>query len=400
MRDQVTNCIKNYFSNPSKAIRSCFVYDLQNVDKSCEELKEHLAPVANLYYAMKANPHTKVLSYLTQKAAISGVDVSSGGELILASEKWSADQLLFTGPGKSPAELELAVNSGIGLIIVESLTEAFRLNQVAQKRLRRQDVLLRINIAKELGGANLLMSGFSSKFGIDESAATNAAKVICQLPNLRFRGIHCYAASGFLRAEDVLAQFAHVLRFAAQLRRTGVPFDTLDLGGGFGIDYTEKEGELDIGSVGKGLAELIKTHGLGDCKIILELGRFVIGNAGVYCSEILDIKISEGKKHLIVAGGINHQRRPCATDSNHKVSIIGMHWEKIWSEQESVRAEVVDIDGPLCLAPDKLAWDVLIDKAEIGDIVIVHRSGAYGASMGATHFISHEPAPELFVPAI
>jgi 2-[(L-alanin-3-ylcarbamoyl)methyl]-2-hydroxybutanedioate decarboxylase len=377
----------------------CFyVHDLAVVDDRLRRLEVAL-PFAELFYAMKANPSAELLRHLRGARFVRGVEVASAGELDRAlAAGFAAHEVIFTGPGKTAAELEHAVASGIARVHVESLVEAHRLNRVVlAAQAPPMEVLLRVNAVHELAGALNRAAGRSTKFGVDEAEVAAALTALDGLTGLRVRGLHVFAGSGVLDHRALLDFLRHALGLVRRLRDAGRELPVVDFGGGFGIDYRGVGEALDLAGLGAGLRGLVEELQLHDTRLLFELGRYVVGESGYYVAEIVDIKRSHGKLHIIAAGGINHQRRPMQYKVNHPTFIVPMERPPLFPGQPAVRDAIVDVDGPLCTAADVLATDLLVERAELGDLVVVGCSGAYGQSVAMVGFLSHPPAPEYFL---
>lgn len=398
MKSKLLSEIKGIVQSEDFSRNPCFyIYDLEEISKKSSYLKSILPANVHVYYAIKANSNMEILQHIRKDGFIHGAEIASGGELDIAKQAFSPDQIIFTGPGKNLYELRQSVESGIKHVNLESYVEAIRLGEISTSFRRSMDVLVRININHRLSSAHTQMAGFSSKLGIDEEICKEEIAKINSIPRIDVRGIHVFGGSGILDYTQILAYFEHVLSLAESLEQEGLPIKCIDLGGGFGIDYTGRGRQLDVESLSLGLGELIGKYSLEKKELILELGRYLVGESGYYVTEIIDIKESQGKKHIISAGGINHQRRPCAVEQNHPVEIIQMGKPALYGDQPLVNDEIVDIDGPLCLTDDILGRDVHIPHAEIGDLVVIKDSGAYGLGMAAVNFLNHPLPKEYFV---
>ncbi len=246
--------------------------------------------------------------------------------------------------------------------------------------------------------AQTTFSGGSRKFGVDEEKLVPTVRRILELRHLRFRGLHVFAASGVLDAGLLLKNCELVFAMAARLEEElGVRAEVIDFGGGFGVDYEDKGRAFDVEAWARGLAELIDRFGFHGRRFVLELGRWLAAECGWFCTEILDIKDSRGKKQVICAGGINHFRRPAALGINHPVAIVPMHRPRVFPEQERVERERVYFGGPLCTGADKLGDEVYIEQAEVGDVAVFGLAGAYGLTMSNIEFLSHPRPDEVFI---
>lgn len=380
--------------------RSFYLYDTSAMANKIARLKELMPTQVDIYYAMKANPHEAFLT-CAKDAGAKGIEIASMGEGKKAIEAgFDYDQILFTGPGKSQEELEWSVRNGIHKIHIESLTEAHRLNKICEAHGKTQDILVRVNPNFDIHESHTKFSGDSSKMGIDENIFPEMLQEILDLPNLNFKGLHVYAASGVLQVESLLENCRRVFNLAREIeaRFDGLRCDIIDFGGGFGIDYLETGADFSVETYANELNKMITSYGFEDRKFVLELGRYLTADSGWYVTEILDIKTSLGKKQVICQGGAHQFRRPVAKGSNHPLCIVNMNQSQIFDGQESVDNEMVFIGGPLCNTADKLApKDIYIEKANIGDMAVFCLAGAYGLTMSHIHFLSHEPPPEIVV---
>lgn len=375
-----------------------YFYDLDIVRKNVENLEKNMPSQVKLYYAMKANPNEQIMREISGLGFVRGIEIASAGELECALQFYQGKDIIFTGPGKTEYELEQAIFHDIRLINVESMTEAARINEIV-KRMRKKpvDILLRINLSHSVIDGVENMSGYSTKMGIDEAEYIERYKDISRMEGVKVRGIHAFAASGVLDCYTLLDIDRYIFDFVQKLQQEVGDIDVIDFGGGLGIDYSSRNREFDIVRYGRGLAELIEEYHLQEKEIIAELGTYIVGNAGYYTAKIIDIKNIKGKKHMIIAGGVNHMGLPLEMRRKHPVEIIPMHAPKLYAEQPDVCGELADISGPLCIVSDKLCWDEYIEKAEIGDIVLFFQAGAYCYGEGMHEFLMHMPPPEVII---
>lgn len=380
--------------------RSFYIYDLQPMEAKISRLKSLLPMSVEIFYAMKANPHPAFLDAALRSGA-SGVEIASIGEGKKAlAAGFNASQIVFTGPGKSPEELRWAADSGIRLVHIESLTEAYRLNGICEELGVRQDVLIRVNPNFHVHGAQANFSGDSSKFGIDEGQFLEKLPQIVGLSNLRVRGLHVYSASGVLVEGDLLENCRRVFELASAVsqRYSDALCEVIDFGGGFGVDYLESGTDFSPSTYCEGLNALIDKYGFGNRKFVLELGRYLTADSGWYCTEILDVKSSVGVKQVVCQGGSHHFRRPVALKINHPTTVVSMNAPPLFLDQEEVLNERAFIGGALCNSADKLtAEPVTLQHARVGDIFVVGLAGAYGYSMSHLDFLSHERPAEIVV---
>jgi diaminopimelate decarboxylase len=381
--------------------RSFYLYDTTIMRKKIAFLKSLMPREVDIFYAMKANPHPAFLS-AADESGVTGIEIASLGEGERSLEAgFTPDRLIFTGPGKSPEELAWSVEHGIRTIHIESLTEAYRLDAICEKMGKTMDILVRVNANFDIHGAQANFSGGSRKLGIDEEKLPAFMTTILGLRFLRFRGLHVYAASGVLKVEDLLTNCELVFQMAQTLEHTfqHASCDIIDFGGGFGIDYLETGVDFSPERYASGLRDLMNKYGFTGRRFVLELGRYLTADSGWYCTEILDIKDSRGTKQIVTAGGTNHFRRPAALSINHPVVIVPMERPPLFDEQERIIREHAYIGGPLCNSADKLADNVFLEEARVGDIAVFCLAGAYGLSMSHTDFLSHVRPEEIILPA-
>jgi diaminopimelate decarboxylase len=374
-----------------------YLYDTAPMREKIAHLTDIMPDGVEVFYAMKANPHAAFLGAALEAGA-KGIEIASLGEAEKAvAAGFSPAQLIYTGPGKSEEELCWCVSKGIRTIHIESLTEAHRLHAICATLGKTQDVLLRINADFDIHEAQTTFSGGSKKFGVDEEKLGDILPQILALELLHFRGLHVYAASGVLNVADLLKNCELVFGMARAIETAypGVECDTIDFGGGFGVDYLEEGHDFDPEAYAHGLNRLIKEYGFAGRTFFLELGRYLAADSGWFCTEILDIKDSRGKKQVICAGGINHFRRPAALAINHPLTVLRMDRAPFFPAQETVRREAVYFGGPLCTGADKLANDVYVEAADVGDIAVFGLAGAYGLSMSNVEFLSHARPQEI-----
>ncbi len=398
--EKTINFIKNVYQRPNIIDNpTCYIYDLDIIKQNVKLLEKYAPSQISLYYAMKANPHKRVLSYIHDLDFVKGVEIASSGELEKAKPFFTPSTIIFTGPGKTEKELESAIKSGIRLINVESIVEAIRVNNIAEKLgITKVDILIRINTNYCIEDASELMGGHSTKMGIDEDKYIDSFKMISSLPRINIRGVHIFAASGVIEYKSLLKANNYIFQLVAQLEKLTKKIDIIDLGGGLGIDYTNNNRLFNVKDYFYELSLLINEYGFNNKEIIIELGTYLVGNAGLYTAKIIDIKEIKGHKHIIIAGGINHMGLPLEMRRKHPVNIISMNVKKLYNDQPSVNNELADISGPLCMITDKLSWDDQIIEANIGDIVVFRQAGAYCYSEGMLQFLSHPYPEELFVP--
>jgi diaminopimelate decarboxylase len=375
-----------------------FIYDRSVIDRKLSALRGALPASFSVFYSVKANPNLAILRHFVSRGC--GLEVASAGEFQLATQAGCASQnVLFAGPGKSEAELQFVLSNGIGEIHLESLVEAKRIGAISRRLGVRADVAIRVNPAAEAEGGAMRMGGRSAPFGVDEEILEEVQDAVLAESGLQFRGIHLFAGTQILDADTLTGQYRHGLSIARRAaRRAGSPLITVDLGGGLGIPYFPHEKELDLDKVRSGLAalfaEIASDPDFSGTHFLVEPGRFLIGEAGIYLARVNDIKVSRGKKFLILDGGMNHH---LAASGNLGQTIKRNYPVAVATKLDSPGEEAVNVVGPLCTPLDTLARSVTLPKAEIGDLVVIFQSGAYGRSASPLGFLSHPAPAEILV---
>jgi diaminopimelate decarboxylase len=377
-----------------------YAYDRRLMQTRVAELRSALPAGLLLHYAMKANPLPAVVQLMA--GLVDGIDVASAGELQVALAAGAQPAgISFAGPGKRNTELQAAVRAGV-LVNVESPRELPVLAAASQALGLPARVAVRVNPDFELKGSGMKMGGGPKPFGVDAEAVPSLLARIGEL-GLAFEGFHLYAGSQNLRAEAI-AQ-AQTLSFELALRlaeHAPSPVKSLNLGGGFGIPYFSGERRLDLAPVAAALASLVdraRTQ-LPQAALVLELGRYLVGEAGVYVARVIDRKVSRGQVFLVVDGGLHHHLSASGNFGqvlrrNHPVAIANRMHDP-GAPGDGPR-EVASVVGPLCTPLDLLADRMPLAVAQEGDFVVVFQSGAYGASASPQGFLGHPACAEVLV---
>ena len=372
-----------------------FAYDRSLLTARVAELRAALPTAVNLSYAIKANPMPAVVHHLS--GLVDSFDVASALELRTAlNTTLPPHHISFAGPGKGIAELRQAVAAGV-TVELESGTEAQRVVEIGQQLGTRPRVAIRVNPDFDIKGSGMRMGGGSQQFGIDAEKVPELLKRFSE-DDLDVLGFHVFAGSQNLHA-DVLAQAQRntvelVLRLADSV---AWPVRYLNLGGGFGIPYFEKDVPLDLSLIGENIADLLATKivpQLPAARVVVELGRYIVGECGVYVTRIIDRKESRGRTYLVVDGGLHHQ---LAASGNFGQVIRRNYPVAIGNRMDEAPSETVSVVGKLCTPLDLLGDRVELPAAEIGDLVVVFQAGAYGRTASPTAFLSHPEPPEVVV---
>lgn len=375
-----------------------FIYDKRVIDQKLDALRGALPTRFSISYSVKANPNLSIVRHLLSRGC--GLEIASVGEFQLAIQAGCNPQVvLFAGPGKSEAELEFVLSNGIGEIHLESFVEAKRVADISRRLLVRANIAIRVNPAAEAEGGAMRMGGRPAPFGVDEEILDEILDTVLADSALHFRGIHLFAGTQILDADILVGQYRHGLAIARRAaHRAGAPLHTVDFGGGLGIPYFAHEKELDLDKVHAGLAALFaqveSDPDFSGTHFLVEPGRFLVGEAGIYLARVSDIKVSRGKKFLILDGGMNHH---LAASGNLGQTIKRNYPVALANKLDSPAEEVVDVVGPLCTPLDTLARNVTLPRAEIGDLFVIFQSGAYGRSASPLGFLSHSAPAEILV---
>ena len=371
-----------------------YAYDRGLLSARVRELRTTLPATVKLHYAMKANPLPALVAHLA--SLVDGIDVASGRELRVALDAGAVPaEISFAGPGKSAAALRQAVAAGI-LVNVESAREIELLAAISRDLAVRARVALRLNPDFELKGSGMRMGGGAKQFGVDVEAAPALLARIGDL-GLGFEGFHIFAGSQNLDAASIGEAQRASLDLALRLaKHAPAPVRVLNLGGGFGIPYFPGERRLDLAAIKASLAEVAARAGreLPLAQVVIELGRYLVGEAGVYVCRVVDRKISRGRVFLVTDGGLHHH---LAASGNFGQVIRKNYPVAIGTRMNSPHVEKASVVGPLCTPLDLLADHMDLAAADVGDLVVVFQSGAYGATASPQRFLSHDEVVEALV---
>ncbi len=371
-----------------------YAYDRGLLRARVAQLRGALPAGIKLHYAMKANPMPAVVGQMA--GLVDGIDVASAGEQKVALDA-GADpgEISFAGPGKRDAELHQAVASGV-LVNVESMRELPVLAVASQTLRLPARVAVRVNPDFELKGSGMKMGGGPKQFGLDVEVVPEALALIGRL-GLAFEGFHLFAGSQNLRAESICEAQQKSYELALRLAPhapSAVKF--LNLGGGFGIPYFPGEQRLDLAPIGANLA-MITERARGElpaAHIVIELGRYLVGEAGVYVARIVDKKVSRGQVYLVCDGGLHHH---LSASGNFGQVVRKNYPVTIANRAGAAAREVASVVGPLCTPLDLLADRMDLPAAQVGDLVAVFQSGAYGMSASPRAFLGHPACVEVLV---
>ena len=372
-----------------------YIYDRAIIKQRAQALRKVLPEDLQINYAVKANPNIEILGLMS--TFYDGFDIASRGEMQRAVRAGQdPGKMSFAGPGKSPDELKFAIENGIGSISIESEREAEHIISICKALNTTTRILIRVNPRFELSKSGMKMGGGPKQFGIDSERVPNLITKLQNDEYVKFTGIHIFSGSQNLQADKILETCGKILGYADDLvTRTRIPLQLINLGGGFGIPYFAHEKDLDLNSVGNGLKTLVHAYQykLPDTVFKIELGRFLVGECGIYLSRVLYRKISHGQTFLITDGGMHHH---LAASGNFGQSLVRRPMPITVVNRQGYPLEKVHVVGALCTPLDTFGF-VELPQAQEGDLVAVLNSGAYGFSASPLLFLSHEPPKEIMV---
>jgi len=374
-----------------------FVYFMDAVQQRIDYLRDCFGSRFLLSYAVKSNPNPALLTWLKDKIEL--LDVSSIGELRHGIHAgWSPMCASFTGPGKRDFELREAIQSGIGELVLESVREAVVANGIAKEMGCVQDVMVRIAPSRVPKGFGDQMAGRPSAFGVDyEQVHVDLPKILA-LQNLRFVGLHIYSGTQCLKPEALCENYRSFIQIFREI------CDIYDLrpkklifGSGLGIPYHDEDQSLDLGTVANGIIgdlDAFKSEArFSNADLVLELGRYLVGEAGYFLTKVISVKESRGTRIGICDGGMNNH----LPASGHFGMVVHRNYSmhKVGGGEQAV--EKIDLVGPLCTSIDRLARGVTLPRINEDDLIAVHNSGSYGLTASPMHFISHALPREILV---
>ena len=372
-----------------------FAYDRALLTSRVELLRSALPSAIHLSYAVKANPMPAVVQHLA--GLVDSMDVASTHEMTTALDTvMPSERVSFAGPGKTEAEIDQAVAAGV-TIEMESATEAERVLKAGERLGLRPRVALRVNPDFQVKGSGMRMGGGPQQFGVD---AEQVPDLLTRLvtADVDFLGFHVFAGSQNLNA-DILceAQRQTVDLILSLAEGLPTPVRYVNLGGGFGIPYFEKDSPLDLTAVGTNLAELVEARiapNLPEAQVVIELGRYIVGECGVYVTRVVDRKRSRGRDYLVVDGGMHHQ---LAASGNFGQVIRRNYPIAVGNRMCEPEEGAVTVVGCLCTPLDLLGDEVALPRADIGDLIVLFQAGAYGLTASPTAFLGHPHPAEVLV---
>lgn len=375
-----------------------YAYSAGALDRQWARLRETLPSRFSVHYSVKANPNPTIVRHFVERGC--GLEVASAGELEVALNAGCApERVLFAGPGKTERELELAVERRVGEVHLESFREAERLGAIARRHRRRVPVAIRVNPAGDAEGGAMRMGGRPAPFGLDEELLEKALDHVDGDRALDLRGLHLFAGTQILDQSVLVRQYRKGIELARRAAmHLGRPLATLDFGGGLGIPYFPGERSLDMEALGPELeglmAEVEADPLLAGTHLVVEPGRFLAGEAGLYVAGVTDVKRSRGKTFVVLDGGMNHH---LAASGNLGQVIKRNFPVAVVNRLDRAIADTVDVVGPLCTPLDTLAREVTLPEVQVGDLIAFFQSGAYGLTASPLHFLGHPSPAEVLV---
>jgi diaminopimelate decarboxylase len=372
-----------------------FAYDRRLLTERIQLLRATLPPALHLSYAVKANPMPAVVQHLA--GLVDALDVASTLEMQTALDtKMPADRVTFAGPGKTSAEIVQAVAAGV-TIEMESATEAKRVIQAGDLLGIRPRVAVRVNPDFQVKGSGMRMGGGPQQFGVDAEQVPEFLAGLAAA-DLEVLGFHVFAGSQNLNAEILCEAQRKTAELVLTLAdKAPGPVRYVNLGGGFGIPYFDKDTPLDLTAIGTNLAELIDNRilpYLPDANVAVELGRYIVGECGVYVTRIVDRKVSRGRTYLVVDGGMHHQ---LAASGNFGQVIRRNYPIAVGNRLAEPAESAATVVGCLCTPLDLLGDDVRLPDAQIGDSIVLFQAGAYGLTASPMAWLGHPPPTEVLV---
>ncbi|GAA1222361.1 pyridoxal-dependent decarboxylase, exosortase A system-associated [Rhodoglobus aureus] len=372
-----------------------FAYDRDILDARVDRLRAALPRRIELSYAMKANPMPAMVQHLA--ARVDRIDVASALEMQTALDSTiSADRVSFAGPGKAPAEIRQAVAAGI-IVEIESTTELERVIKAGEELGLTPRIAIRVNPDFAVKGSGMRMGGGPQQFGIDAELVPDVLSEYASA-GLDILGFHVFAGSQNLNAAIIAEAQRRTVDLVSNLaEHLATPVRYLNLGGGFGIPYTEKDQPLDLDAVAADLHALVDgpiAQRLPEAKPVIELGRYIVGECGVYVTRVLDRKVSRGKTYLVVDGGMHHQ---LAASGNFGQAIRRNYPVIVGTRADTPVEENTTVVGCLCTPLDLLGDDIELPHAVIDDLIVIFQQGAYGLTASPTAFLGHPAPAEVLV---
>ncbi|MFB5267252.1 type III PLP-dependent enzyme [Paenibacillus enshidis] len=377
-----------------------FLYDGDALCSHVSSMLARLHPAVKLHYALKANGNVSIAALLRSLGC--GAEIASSGELYTALKAgYEPEDIIFAGPGKTESELNETVETGIGCVNVESVRELRLLEKAAERSGARVRAAVRINPDADVSGATIKMGGTARPFGVDESQLDVFFAALRECRHIQFQGIQIYTGTQMLKAEDIIGSFENTVRLAGEIGvKYSLPVHSINLGGGFGIPYFAHEQPLDMDRVLQHLNRLAAeaVQRMPGVRLIIESGRYLVAQSGMYVAKVLYTKTSKGEKFAVTDGGMNHYAsaafRGRRLRDNFPVRVFSVHNRKQGGDnpEQADQEEEVTVVGPLCTPEDCLVRKAKLPLIREDDYIGIPNAGAYGLSYSPVDFLGH-PAP-------
>lgn len=371
-----------------------YAYDRDLLTTRIQHVRQHLPAEVRLHYSIKANPMPALVQHMS--SLVDGLDVASSSELKVALDTpLPVGHISFAGPGKTANELTQAIAAGV-IIHLESERELENVASSGSVLGIKPRVAIRVNPNFELKSSGMKMGGGAKQFGIDSEQVPHLLKRVGAL-GLDFHGFHIFSGSQSLKSEAIIAAQSCTFELALRLSEDApTPVRLLNIGGGFGIPYFPGETALDLKPIGDNLNRWLPRVKslLPSAEVVVELGRYLVGEAGVYVTRVIDRKISRGQIFLVTDGGMNHH---LAASGNLGQVIRKNYPVAVANKMTRTEREVASVVGPLCTPLDLVADNMEMARADVGDLIVVFQSGAYGLTASPTSFLGHPVPVEVLV---
>jgi diaminopimelate decarboxylase len=373
-----------------------YVYDAQAMRRQYALLRAALPSLVDIYYSIKANPHPSVMGVFLSLGA--GCEIASGGEYALARRAGvPPERIIFAGPGKGRDELDFVLAGGVREIHVESFDEIELLREITDRLQTSAAVSVRVN-PSAAGVGGLMMGGQPTAFGFEEEALAEAVRAIARRPRLQLRGLHVYSGTQILDAKALLANWQHAIELAKEMASlTGLPIATVDLGGGLGVPYFSHERGLDLGVLREGASKIfanaLSDDRLAHAHFIVEPGRFLVAAAGIYLARVRSVKTCRGSVFVVLDGGMNHH----LAASGNLGQVVRRDYPIVNLSRRTEPEVSTVVVGPLCTPIDTLGRQIKISQPQVGDLLGILLSGAYGLTASPTQFLSHPSPAEVLI---
>ncbi len=402
------DCIMNGFEfnkavilEQAQVFNSFYVYDEAVILANMAALSGNFAGVEFLY-SLKTNPHSNVLN--TVLGGGFGGDAASLNEVkMCVANGVPKAKIQYSAPGKSMYDIEEAIE--VSTLVADSLGEVLRINEVAKSKGLVAEIGVRINPNFTFYGDE----GMAAKFGIDEEQAVAAVGEWLALSNVKIVGLHVHSKSQELDGGVLLGYYEKMFKLAEKFQGLfGYELEFLNMGSGIGINYEVADAPLDLVELGAKVGAMVADFGVKFPKmqVYIETGRYVVGKSGVYCTKVLDKKVSHGKTFVILANTLNGFVRPSLGKMVTSYKADAIPCEPLYTSAtafqfvalvENDQFEVVNLVGNLCTGADIIASDVQLPTLEVGDVVVMSNAGSYAAVLSPMQFSSQIPPAQLFL---